>query len=68
MKTKINEKCNLGFGFDDTFKDDNHILSIALRANGIIGWIVRNFISIEGQVLEINKILIRSNIEYYTQV
>ena len=34
---KVNEVCNLEVGFDDTFKADNHILSILLRANGIIG-------------------------------
>ena len=41
---KVNEKCNLGFGFD-TFKADNHILSILSRANGMIGWMVKkNFL------------------------
>ena len=40
---KVNEECNLRVGFDETFKADNHILSIVLRPNGIIGCMVRNF-------------------------
>ena len=27
-----------GVGFDDTFKADNYILSIVLRANQRVGW------------------------------
>ena len=41
---KVNEEYNLGFGFDDVFKADNHILSSVSRANGMIGWIVGNYI------------------------
>ena len=33
--------------FDDTFKADNHILSMVLKANGMISWLMRNFISRE---------------------
>ena len=29
---KVNEDCDLGVDFDDTFKVDNHILSILSRA------------------------------------
>ena len=32
----INEECNLKVGVDDPFKADNYILSIVLRANGIV--------------------------------
>ena len=35
------------FGFDNTFKNDNIILSLVSRLNGMIGWMVRNFISRE---------------------
>ena len=38
---KVNLECNLDVGFDDTFKAENRILSIELRANGMIGWMVR---------------------------
>ena len=31
--------------FDVTFKSKNHILFIVPRANGMIGWMVSNFIS-----------------------
>ena len=41
----VNEVCNLGVDFDDTFKADNHILSLVSRANIMIDWMVRNFIS-----------------------
>ena len=61
---KLNEECDLGVGFDDTFKADNHILYILSRANGMIGWMVRYFISKEANVvLRIYKTLIRSHIE-----
>ena len=64
IKKKTNEECD----FDDAFKADNHILSIVLRANERIGWMVRNFISSEVNiVLKIYKILIRSQMEYSAQ-
>ena len=61
MKSKkVNEKSNLGFGFDDTFKSDTHILSVVSKANGMIRWMVRNVISREANaVLKIYKTLIR---------
>ena len=37
---KVNEE--LGIVFYDIFKADNHILSIVLKANGMIGWMVKN--------------------------
>ena len=43
-------------------KTDNHILSIVLRANGLIGWMVRHFIS-----KKTNGFL-KIRIEYCTQV
>ena len=39
---KVIDESDLGVGFDVTFKSDNHILFIVSRANGIIGWMVRN--------------------------
>ena len=33
---KVDEKYDLGVCFNDTFKADKHILSIVLRANGVI--------------------------------
>ena len=64
---KVNEKCNLGVGFDDTFKADNYIFSNGLRANGRIDWMVRILISWEANVLKLNKTLIKFHIEYCTQ-
>ena len=52
---KVNEECNLGIGFDNTFKADNYILLVVSRANGKIKWMVRNFISREANVLKIYK-------------
>ena len=55
-------------GFDHTLKADNHISFIVLRAKGMIGWMVRNFISREvNVVLKIYKLLIRPYIEYGPQ-
>ena len=68
---KINEECDLGVNFDETFKTDNHILSIVSRANGMIGRMGRNFISVEANVAL--KIWLtpppkkRPHIEYCTQ-
>ena len=42
-----NEKCDIETCFDDTLKADNYILSIVSRANAMIGWLIRNFISRE---------------------
>ena len=56
---KVNEECDLGVGFDNTFKADNHILFIVLGANGMIGWIVWNIILREANVLKIYKTLMR---------
>ena len=42
---KLNEECNQEVGFDNTFKADNYIVSIVSKTNGMIGWMVRNFIS-----------------------
>ena len=51
-----------------TFKADYHILSNSSRANGIIDWMARNFISREANVLlKIHKTLIKLYLEYYTQ-
>ena len=55
-------------GLDDTFKAENCIFSIGLRANGKFWWILRNFISREANVvLKIHKTLIKTRIEYCTQ-
>ena len=37
----------LAVGLVDTFQVENHILSLILRINGMIGCMVRNFISRE---------------------
>ena len=45
-------------GFDDTFKADNHILSIVWKANEMTGWMNRYIISREVNiVLKIYKTL-----------
>ena len=44
-------KCDLGVDFYDTLKAENHILAIVSRANGMIGWVVRNFISRKANVV-----------------
>ena len=36
----VNEVSDQGIGFDDTLKAGNSILSIVLRTNRMIGWIV----------------------------
>ena len=36
-------KNSIGVRFDDTLKSVDHILSLVSRANGLIGWLVRNF-------------------------
>ena len=67
--TKRNEEYNRGVGFNKTFKAENHILSIVLRANGSISSIGWNFISQEPNVvLKRYKTLIRPHLEYCTQV
>ena len=43
------------------------IIFYLLKANGKISWVVRNFISIEANVLKIYKTLIRPHMEYCTQ-
>ena len=45
----VNEEFNLWVGFHDPFKAENHILSIVLRANKLIGLMVRHFISKGGK-------------------
>ena len=56
------------FFFHDTFKASNHILTNVSRANGIIGWRVRNYISKEANaVFKIYKAQIRPHIEYCSQ-
>ena len=62
---KVNKKYDLGVGFDEKFKTDNHIV---FRANEMFGWIVRNFISRETNVaIKVYKTLQRPYIEYHTQ-
>ena len=51
---KLNEKCYISFGFYNTFKADNYTLSTVSKANGMIGWLVRNFISRELYVVKAN--------------
>ena len=34
----VNEKCDLGVGFDNRLKAENHILSFGSRTNRIICW------------------------------
>ena len=52
--------------FDDTLKANNHI---SLSGNGMIGWMFRNFISREANiVLKIYTTPIRPYIEYCTRV
>ena len=48
---KENEECDLGFGFDDTFKADNHILSIVSSTIEMIGGKVRNCIPKEAHIV-----------------
>ena len=43
----MNEEYNLGVDFDDISEGDNHIMSLESKANGMIGWMVRDFISKE---------------------
>ena len=64
---KINKECNLGDGFD-RFKSDNHILSVVSRTNGMIGWMVRNSISRDADVLKMYKTLIRAHTQAWVQV
>ena len=65
---KVNEECDLELIVDDTFETDNYILSIVSRANKMIGWVVRNLISREANVVfKIHKTLIRHHIKYCTQ-
>ena len=64
---KVDEECNVGVSFDDTFKADNHILSIVSRVNKMISWMVRNFISREANLLKIFKTLKRLHVEYCIQ-
>ena len=40
---KVNGNCDVGVGFDDTFKANNSILFMVTRANGMIVWRVRHF-------------------------
>ena len=40
---KINEEYDFGIRFNDTFKTDNHILSLVSRANEKIGWRLKYF-------------------------
>ena len=65
---KVNEECVWRVCHDNTNKDDNPVLSIALKANGMICWMDRNFISRDANVLEIYKTQIRPLIKYYTQI
>ena len=51
-KTKKNEKYDLRVGFDDTFTANNYILSIVSWDNGMIGRMVKNFISKETNVFK----------------
>ena len=44
-------ECDLDVVFDDKFKADNHILLIVMRTNGMIRWMVRNFISMVTNVV-----------------
>ena len=63
-KGKLNEECDLGVDFDDIFKSDKHILSLVLRTNWMICWMVRNFIlGVANVVLKIYKTLIAPHIE-----
>ena len=47
---KVNEECDLGVDFDDTFVAVNHTSSIVSRAKGMIALMVRNIISIEANI------------------
>ena len=42
---KVNKEIIRGVGLDDILKADNYTLSIVSRADRMIRWIVRNFIS-----------------------
>ena len=50
---KVKDEYNLGVGSDDIISADNHILSTVSRENGIIGQMVRYFISGEGTFFKI---------------
>ena len=57
-----------GWGFDDSSKADNYILSIVSRANEMIGLMVRNCTSREAKVIsKLYKTRIRFHTEYCTQ-
>ena len=58
---KLNKECDQQIGFYDTFKTENHILSMESRANGMISWIVKNLMS-KGA-----KTRIRPHVDYCTQ-
>ena len=62
---KVNKEFYLGVAFDVTCKADNHILSNILKVSGMIGFMVRNFISrYTNNLFKIYKILIKMNIEH----
>ena len=46
-----NKRGMLSRGLALSFKTDNHVLSIVSRANGMNGWIVRNFIPMEANIV-----------------
>ena len=56
---EVNEGWDLGVGFNDTIKADDHIFSVVLRVNGM-----QREANI---VLKIYKTLIKPHIEYCTQ-
>ena len=41
---KVNKECDLGVDLDDTFKTEDPVLSIVLKAIEMIDWMARNFI------------------------
>ena len=47
---KVNQVCNQGVDFDDTFKADNYIL-LYQGQNEMIGWKIKNFIAMETNVV-----------------
>ena len=60
---KVNEECDLGISFNDTFKADNHILSIVLRANQLIGLVGRVFTNGLGDLGSILGCVISKNLK-----
>ena len=64
---KVNEECNLVVGVDDNLEMTIIFCLLYLRVNGMTGWMVRNFISRDANIVsKICKTQIRPHIKYCT--